>query len=83
MRVHPEHLGNPWFVCSFWLAQYYHDNGDDERAHKIMAWAAKKSNSSGILSEQIDSQDGSSIGVAPLVWSHAEYINTALDLANI
>jgi GH15 family glucan-1,4-alpha-glucosidase len=83
MRKAKEYSGNPWFVCSFWLAQYYHDQGDTERAHDIMTWAAFKSTTSGILSEQVDAADGTPVSVAPLVWSHAEYINTALDLAGI
>jgi GH15 family glucan-1,4-alpha-glucosidase len=81
MRKHTDHLGNPWFICSFWLAQYYNDQGETTKPHEIMAWVAAKTHESGILSEQIDSKDGVQVGVAPLVWSHAEYINTALDFA--
>lgn len=83
MRKKEKHIGNPWFICSFWLAQYAHDHGDDKRAHDIMDWAAKYALPSGILSEQIDPEDGAQVSVAPLVWSHAEYINTALDLADL
>jgi GH15 family glucan-1,4-alpha-glucosidase len=35
---------------------------------------------SGALSEQFDPETGFAIGVTPLVWSHAEMINTLLDL---
>ncbi len=83
MRVGDEHLGNPWFNCTFWMAQYYHDQGNTEKAHEIMEWAASRATHSGILSEQIHAATGKPASVSPLVWSHAEYANTALDLANL
>ncbi len=83
MRTDNDYQGNPWFITSFWLAQYYHEQGQTERAHEIMAWAASKTTASGVFSEQIDPKNSQQRSVAPLVWSHAEYINTALDLANL
>lgn len=83
MRTKHQYLGNPWFICTFWLAQYYHEHGQTERAHEIMEWAAGKADNSGVLSEQVDPESGIAVSVSPLVWSHAEYINTALDLANL
>lgn len=81
MRDKKHYLGNPWFVCTLWLAQYYHEEGDSKRAHDLMQWSMSKTLESGILSEQIDPETSVPVGVAPLVWSHAEFINTALDLA--
>jgi GH15 family glucan-1,4-alpha-glucosidase len=83
MRKIEKYLGNPWFITSFWLAQYYHEQGQTEKSHEIMAWAASKTTPSGIFSEQIEPETGEQLSVAPLVWSHAEYINTALDLADL
>ncbi len=83
MRTNDNASGNPWFVTSFWLAQYYHDKQQDDRARAIMDWAASKATASGMLSEQVDPATGVQVSVAPLVWSHAEYINTALDLADL
>ena len=37
--------------------------------------------SSGVFSEQLNPNDGKPVSVAPLVWSHAEFINTVLDLS--
>jgi len=34
------------------------------------------------LPEQVNPEDGKPISVTPLVWSHAEYINTVLDLSH-
>lgn len=83
MRKKNKYLGNPWFICSFWLAQFYNEQDQTDKAHRIMEWAGKKTLHSGILSEQIEPDTSEQVSVAPLVWSHAEYINTMLDLSNL
>jgi len=75
--------GNPWIVCTLWLAQYFNAVGQKDEAKKLLEWARDRALPSGILSEQFDPETGASLGVAPLVWSHAEFINTALDIADI
>lgn len=83
MRKNTDYTGNPWFVCSLWMAQYYVDKDNTSRANEIMHWTMSKTLPSGVLSEQVDPADSSQIGVAPLIWSHAEFINTALDISDI
>ena len=73
--------GNPWFVTTLWIAQYYAKGGRDDDATAIMKWVAKWAMPSGVLSEQINPETGEPVSVTPLVWSHAEFINTALDLS--
>jgi GH15 family glucan-1,4-alpha-glucosidase len=73
---------NPWYVCTLWLAQYYIQVKELDKARQILDWSMWHSLPSGVLSEQIDPSTGYAIGVAPLVWSHAEFINTVLDLTN-
>ena len=75
--------GNPWIVCSLWLAQYYQASGRHDEALELLNWALARRLPSGILSEQFDPEDGTPLGVAPLVWSHAELINTILDLHDL
>ena len=72
--------GNPWIVCTLWLAQYYHAAGRQTEAMQLLDWALARRSPSGVLSEQFDPESGAPLGVAPLVWSHAELINTILDL---
>jgi GH15 family glucan-1,4-alpha-glucosidase len=72
-------VGNPWIVCSLWLAQYLIANKNKELALKYIKWALDRRMPSGILSEQFDPETGGPLGVAPLVWSHAEVVNTLLD----
>jgi GH15 family glucan-1,4-alpha-glucosidase len=77
-----EYLGNPWIVSSLWLAQYYMGNGNMAAAQPLLDWALARETSSGTLGEQFDPANASPLGVSPLVWSHAEMINTLLDLTN-
>ncbi len=76
-------VGNPWIVCSLWLAQYLIANKNKELALKYINWALDRRLPSGILSEQFDPETGSPLGVAPLVWSHAEVVNTLLDFYDL
>lgn len=78
-----KYKGNPWVVCSLWLAQYYKADGQIDKAAKLMHWAFQRTQPSDVLSEQFDPENGNAIGVTPLVWSHAEFVNTALDFYDI
>lgn len=75
----PAYKGNPWFVTTLWLAQYYAAKGDTDKAKKQIDWSLAHTLPSGVLSEQVTPQDGHIVGVTPLVWSHAELINAILD----
>ena len=76
----PPFQGNPWFVTTLWIAQYYLQIKREDDAAKLVEWTLEHTSPSGILAEQINPTDGSPISVMPLVWSHAELINTLLDL---
>lgn len=75
-----KYKGNPWAVCSLWLAQFYASAGAPDKAQALLDWAISRELPSGVLSEQYDPETGSPLGVTPLVWSHAELVNTLLDL---
>jgi GH15 family glucan-1,4-alpha-glucosidase len=75
-----DYKGNPWIVCTLWLAQYYSGMGRIEEAGKLLEWALQRELPSGVLSEQFDPVTAEPLGVTPLVWSHAEVVNTVLDL---
>lgn len=70
---------NPWFITSMWLAQYYTEIGESEKAAEIVAWVEARLSSTGHLSEQVDRDTGEHLSVSPLAWSHAEYMATLLD----
>lgn len=79
-RTDAPYTGNPWFVTSLWIAQYYVKAGRSDDAKGIMRWALDRALPSGVFSEQIHPESSAPLSVTPLVWSHAEFINTALDL---
>ncbi|HSX44293.1 MAG TPA: glycoside hydrolase family 15 protein [Candidatus Saccharimonadales bacterium] len=79
-EVDSRFMGNPWFVTTLWLAQFYLRLGQADKTRHYIDWALSKALPSGALSEQIHPVDGTHLSVTPLVWSHAELINTILDL---
>jgi GH15 family glucan-1,4-alpha-glucosidase len=80
-RSTPPYKGNPWFVTTLWLAQYYIRVKQYEKAEAILQWSLDHALPSGALSEQVHPETGQHVGVTPLVWSHAELINTVLDMS--
>lgn len=76
-------LGNPWIIATLWLAQYYTRTQRLDRAKHYVDWAISHAQHSGMLSEQVNPNNGYAIGVTPLVWSHAELVNTILDLYRV
>lgn len=81
-RTRRDSLGNPWFITSLWAAQYANETGDDVLAHDIVGWVRSMTDESGMLGEQIDPDTGASVSVSPLVWTHAEYMATLLDISD-
>ncbi len=82
-RNKKQYPGNPWIVCTMWLAQYYAGTGQADKTKQLVDWALNLATPSGAFGEQFDPEDGRNLGVLPLVWSHAELINTILDLNKI
>lgn len=84
-RVSKEVQGNPWIVCTLWLARWYiakaTSKNDLNKALDLLAWAAKNASPSGMLAEQIDPYTGNPISVSPLSWSHAEFVISASEYA--
>ncbi len=77
-----QYQGNPWIVSTLWLAQYYAATDQKDKATELLNWCLNRELPSGVLSEQFDPENGAPLGVTPLVWSHAEMVNTLLDLGN-
>lgn len=79
-RVSEGILGNWWFITSLWLAQYANELNDTEKAEKIVSWVEGILGDSTLMAEQINPYDDSQVSIAPLAWSHAEYMATVLDM---
>jgi len=79
-RVGDSDSGNLWFITTLWLAQYYIETDKPDEAKKLIDWVGDAAMmTTGIMAEQVSPKDGSVISVAPLTWSHAEYLATLLD----
>ena len=78
MRTSPDVVGNAWFICTLWLAEYYIAAAKTavelEKALEILKLVASQARASGVLSEQLDPATGEQASVAPLTWSHSTYI---------
>ncbi len=74
--------GNPWFITTLWLAQYYIKKAkkeeDFDKVKKWLDWTVDNSRTSGVLSEQLDPYSGEQLSAAPLTWSHAEFVITVI-----
>jgi GH15 family glucan-1,4-alpha-glucosidase len=69
---------NPWFISTFWLAEWYIENakkmGDLKLAEDLLKWATNRALPSGALSEQLNPNTAEPLSVSPLTWSHAGFI---------
>jgi len=81
-RISPETQrvpGNPWILCTLWLAEHDIATATDrdalQRALDWVRWARARATTSMILPEQVDPYDGQPLSVAPLTWSHAQVIS--------
>ena len=74
--------GNPWFICTLWLAEWYaltaKHPGDLKQSMELLEWVAAHALPSGVLAEQVDPYTDQPVSVSPLTWSHAAYVSTVL-----
>ncbi len=80
LRTNDNVMGNWWFICSLWLAQYCLETDDQTMARNIVDWVLTYALPTGILAEQVDPTTGQMVSVAPLTWTHAELVSTMLDM---
>lgn len=71
--------GNYWLLTTLWVCQYFIEMDKHSDATKILDWVTAQALDSGVMSEQIHPKTGEPLSVAPLTWSHAEYVSTLLD----
>jgi hypothetical protein len=72
--------GNPWFICTLWLAQWHIATAqtmeDLKPALDILSWAQAHTLSSGVMAEQVHPYTNAPLSVSPLTWSHATLVMT-------
>ena len=73
--------GNPWIICTLWLAEWYIATAKTEAALRgaldLLDWASLCALRTGVLSEQVHPHTLQPLSVAPLTWSHAQFVQTA------
>ena len=78
--------GNPWFVCTLWLAQYFiakaQSLADLKPTLNILHWACRCALPSGVLAEQVNPYNRNPLSVSPLTWSHAALVIAVRDYLN-
>lgn len=79
--IDPAGVGNPWFITTLWVAQYYIEANQQEEAKAYLQWVVERMMPSGVLSEQLNPYSLEFVSVAPLVWSQSEFVSTILDIA--
>ncbi len=83
MRASEYVPGNPWFICTLWLADYRiaiaEDVKDLKGALEILEWTIKRALPSGVLAEQIHPETGEAVSVSPLTWSHSTFVATVVN----
>jgi glucoamylase len=74
--------GNPWFICTLWLADYFitraKTTAELKLALPIFEWTASHALESGVLAEQVNPYTNEPISVSPLTWSHATVVSTVI-----
>ena len=77
-RASREVTGNPWFICTLWLARWHialaKSSDQLVKGLELISWAAKHALASGVMAEQVHPFTGEPVSVSPLVWSHAEFV---------
>jgi len=73
--------GNPWIICTLWLADWYiataKKPSDLKSAVDLLEWTALCALTTGVLPEQVHPFSLEPLSVAPLTWSHAQFVSTA------
>ncbi len=80
MRTTNDVAGNPWFICTLWLASYRIEVAksaeDLKGALELLEWTAKRALPSGVLAEQLNPMTGDPVSVSPLTWSHSTFVES-------
>jgi oligosaccharide amylase len=74
--------GNPWFICTLWLAEWYIARSELDKGLKLLKWVVARASESGVLAEQIHPFNNQPLSVSPLTWSHSTFVLTVIEYLN-
>lgn len=66
--------GNPWIICTLWLAMQWLQCGYTARGRLSYDWALAHRTTLDLFGEQINRVSGQPCWVTPLSWSHAMFL---------
>jgi GH15 family glucan-1,4-alpha-glucosidase len=79
-RVCSDVPGNPWILCTLWLADWHAlratRRAELGKTRMLLEWAIARTFPSGVLAEQVHPQTGEPLSVSPLTWSHATLVSS-------
>ena len=68
--------GKPWIIATLWIAEYYLEIGEKQKAKECFDFVIKTSTEHGFLAEQVNNSTMQPAWVIGLGWSHAMFIET-------
>ena len=74
--------GNAWIISSLWLALYYIEIKDFERAKELFDWVTNHADNLNFLPEQIERNGHNTAWIVQLSWSHGMYVIVKNKLMN-
>jgi len=74
--------GNPWPICTLWLAEWYIAQQDLDKGRQLLEWVVDRASQSGILPEQIHPYSNEPLSVSPLTWSHSTFVLAVIEYLN-
>lgn len=66
--------GKPWVIATLWMANYYLEIDENQRAKECLDYVIRTSAKHGFLAEQINNETMSPDWVIGLGWSHAMFV---------
>lgn len=66
--------GNPWLICTLWLALQFLQSGSPDKGRQLYDWALQHRTALDLFPEQVDRASGQPCWVNPLGWSHAMFL---------
>ena len=65
---------SPWPIATLWMAMYYKQAGDKQKAQECIDFVVNSASDHGFLAEQVDNDTMQASWVNGLAWSHAMFI---------
>lgn len=72
--------GNPWILTTLWVALYYLQKKDFDKARHYFEWSLKGRTQLDLLPEQVNRENGRPEWIIPLTWSHAMFVLVLIGL---